>query len=70
MTPEEFGEALTALGMNNYSAARWLFRSRRTIQRYRYPADDPRNSRIPKPVEDVIRHWLTERGITTPERES
>lgn len=70
MTPDEFTAALAALGMSNSSAARWLTRSRRTIQRYQYPSDDPRNSKIPQPVADVIRHWLKERGITTPERDS
>ncbi len=63
MTPEEFTKAKEALGFNNSSAARWLYRSRRTIIRYQYPADDPRNSRIPKTIENVLRHWLKERGI-------
>ena len=63
MTPEEFTKAKEALGLNNATAARWLVKSRRTIIRYQYPADDPRNSPIPRPVVDVIRHWLKERGI-------
>ena len=63
MTPEEFTKAKKALGFNNSSAARWLYRSRRTIIRYQYPADDPRNSRIPRPVVVVMRHWLKQRGI-------
>ena len=63
MTPEEFTKAKEALGLNNTNAAAHLVRSRRTIIRYQYPADDPRNSRIPRPVVVVMRHWLKQRGI-------
>ena len=67
MTPEEFRQAKEALGLNNSSAARWLVRSRRTIIRYQYPADDPRNSAIPGPVVRTMMHWLEARGITLDE---
>ena len=67
MTPEEFTKAKEALGLNNSSAARWLVRSRRTIIRYQYPADDPRNSPIPGPVVRTMMHWLEVRGITLDE---
>jgi hypothetical protein len=63
MTPEQFRQAKEALGLNNSSAARWLVRSRQTIIRYQYPADDPRNSQIPGPVVTTMRHWLEQRGI-------
>ena len=63
MTPEEFTAARKALGLSNRLMANHLIRSIRTIQRYQYSADDPRNSRIPKPVVTTIRHWLKERGI-------
>jgi len=64
MTPEEFTKAKEALGFNNESLSMWLGRSRRTIQRYQYPADDPRNSSIPGPVVRTMMHWLEVRGIT------
>ncbi len=67
MTPEEFTEAIKALGMDNSSMARWIGRSRRTVQRYQYPLDDPRSSPIKPPLVRLIRHWLKERGIDTPE---
>ena len=69
MTPEEFTRAKLALGLNNTNAAAHLVRSRRTIQRYQYASDDPRNSKIPELVVRVIRHWLENREITLEERE-
>ncbi len=70
MTPEEFHAARKALGLSNRLMANHLARTKRTVQRYQYEADDPRNSKIPQPVVRVIRHWLEVRKITLPERES
>ena len=69
MSPEEFKASRKALGMSNRLMANHLTRTIRTIQRYQYGADDPRNSKIPQLVARVIRHWLENRGITLPEHE-
>ena len=70
MSPEEFTASRKALGLSNRLMANHLARTRRTIQRYQFNADDPRNSKIPQAVVRTIRHWIENRGITLEERES
>lgn len=59
MTPEEFRQARALMGLTQEQMAEALGRSVRTVQRFQYDEDDPRNSRIPAGVAKLVRRWVS-----------